>query len=53
MKRFINITAAVAMALLLGFLIGTVAMALIPPGGPHSDIVTIQLKPSAPSGQSI
>jgi hypothetical protein len=53
MKRFINIATAFATVLLLGFLIGTVALPLIPRGGPHSDIVTIQIKPSAPSGQSI
>jgi hypothetical protein len=50
MKRFINITAAFAVALVL---IATVAVTLIPRDGPHSDIVTIQIKSSAPSGQSI
>ncbi len=53
MIRFINITAAAAMVLLLGLLIWSVATAFVPGNGPHSDIVTIQVKPAMPSGQSI
>ncbi len=53
MIRFINITAAAAMALFLGLLIWTVATAFVPGDGPHSDIVNIQVKPATASGQSI
>lgn len=50
MQRLIEI----ATAIFLGFLIGTAVSTLLPHGGPHSDILTFQIKPQPPAaGQDI